>query len=72
MPQGGKGGKDLWEEKGNLSRGEQALRGNGGTGSQTGKGDKDFGKRRVEILGGKGLRGETGERILSGKRGKRS
>ena len=39
---------------------------------QTGKGEKDFGKRRVEILGGKGFRGETGERILSGKGGKRS
>ena len=57
-----KGGKDLWEEKGNLSGGN-------GTGSRTRKGEKDFGKRRVEILGGKGLRGETGERILSGKGG---
>ena len=56
---GGKGGKDLWEEKRSLSRGEQA---NGGTGSQTGKGEKDFGKRRVESLGGKGLRWETGEK----------
>ena len=36
------------------------------------RGEKIFGKRRVEILGGKGLRGETGERILSGKGGKRS
>ena len=44
-----------------LSRGEQALRGNGGTGSQTGKGEKDFGKRRVEILGGKALGGKRGK-----------
>ena len=35
------------------------------------KGQKTLG-RRVEILGGKGLRGETRERILSGKGGKRS
>ena len=79
---GGKGGKDLNSERGGKDLREErekiwgkmpekALRGNGGTGSQTGKGEKDFGKRRVEILKGKGLRGETGERILSGKGGEK-
>ena len=67
-----RGEKIFGRKKENLSRGKQALRGNRGTGSQSGKGEKDFGKRRVEFLGGKGLRGETGERILSGKGGKRS
>ena len=41
-------GKDLWEEKGNLSRGEHALRGNGGTGSQTGKGEKGNGGKDLK------------------------
>ena len=58
---GGKG-EDLGKKMpGNLSWGEQALRGNGGTGSQTGKGEKNFGKRRVEILGGKALGGKRGK-----------
>ena len=41
-------------------------------GSQTGKGGKEFREEKGEDLGGKRPWGETGERILSGKGGKRS
>ena len=72
----GKGGKDLWEENGNLSRGEKALEKNGGKGCQTRKGGKK-GRRSEKALkasqqgtGGKDLREEKGE-ALRGKKGLR-
>ena len=51
---GERGEKIFGRKREIFPRGEQALRGNGGTGSHTGKGEKDFGNRRVEkALGGK-------------------
>ena len=67
----GKGGKRSLGGKGKSFSGG-GPKGQSGDRISIGKERKNFGKRRVEILGGKGLRGETGARILSGKGGKRS
>ena len=52
-------GKDLREEKGEDLRGEKALGGKGGKGSQQGKGGTHLREEKGEDLrGGKGLRGD--------------
>ena len=47
-------GKDLREEKGEDLRGEKALGGKGGKGSQPGRGGKDLGEEKREDLAGGG------------------
>ena len=68
----GKGGKDLSEEKGEDLRGK-ALGGKGGKDLNREWWQKILGRKREKIsggedLGGKGLRGERGERISTPKK----
>ena len=58
--------KDLREEKGEDLRAEKALGGEGGKGSQQGRGGKHLRKGKGDDLGAKAL-GERGEMISTGK-----
>ena len=64
-------GKDVREEKGDL-RGEKALGGKGGKGSQQGEGGKHLREEKEgkNLRGRKGQRGERGNGSQQGKGGK--
>ena len=58
------------EEKGEDLRGEKALGGKGGKGSQQGEGENILARKREKIRGRKGLRAERGKGSQQRKGGK--